>query len=259
MPTKMRLQRHGKKGRPFYHIVIADGRAPRDGKFIEKIGTYNPVARPAEIELDFAKAYDWFVKGADPTPTVKSILTHEGVLHYNHLMKGVAKGAFTKEIAEVRFNEWKASKESKLTSAERAAEQEERADLKKRLEAEGIVNEARAAEIAKKRLQEAKAAAGETEEVVTEEAAAEEVAVEEVAIEAPKAEVPTEEPAVEEPKAEVPTEAPTEEPKAEGPVEEPKAEVPAEVPAAEAPVEEPKAEAPTEEPAADAAEEKPAE
>jgi small subunit ribosomal protein S16 len=84
MPTKMRLQRHGKKGRPFYHIVIADGRAPRDGRFIEKIGTYNPVAKPAEIDLNFEKAYDWFVKGADPTPTVKAILSEKGVLLYNH-------------------------------------------------------------------------------------------------------------------------------------------------------------------------------
>lgn len=232
MPTKMRLQRHGKKGRPFYHIVIADGRAPRDGKFIEKIGTYNPVARPAEIELDFAKAYEWYVKGADPTPTVKSILTHEGVLHYNHLMKGVAKGAFTKEIAEVRFNEWKASKESKLTSAERAVEQEERAEVKKRLEVEVKVNEARAAEIAKKRQQEAQAAAGVSEEVATEE-------------------VVTEEVAAEEPVAETPVEAP----KVEAPVEEPVAEEPV----AEAPVEEPKAEVATEEPADEAAEETKAE
>ena len=214
----MRLQRHGKKGRPFYHIVIADGRAPRDGKFIEKIGTYNPVSKPAEIDLDFAKAYDWFVKGADPTPTVKAILSHEGVLHYNHLMKGVAKGAFTKEIAEVRFNEWKASKESKLTSAERAAEQEERAETKKRLEAEAKVNEARAAEIAKKRQQEAQAAAGETEEVAAEDAVAEvaaEEAVAEVAVEEPVAEAPVEEPVaeapVEEPKTEAPTEAPADE------------------------------------------------
>ncbi len=236
MPTKMRLQRHGKKGRPFYHIVIADGRAPRDGKFIEKIGTYNPVSKPAEIELDFIKAYDWYVKGAEPTPTVKSILTHEGVLHYNHLMKGVAKGAFTKEIAEVRFNEWKASKESKLTSAERAVEQEERAEVKKRLEVEVKVNEARAAEIAKKRQQEAKAAAGVSEEVETEEAATEEVAAEEPV-----------------------AEAPVEEPKAEVPVEEPVAETPVEKPVAEAPVEEPKAETPTEEPAGEAAEETKAE
>lgn len=173
MPTKMRLQRHGKKGRPFYHIVIADGRAPRDGRFIEKIGTYNPVAKPAEIDLDFAKAYDWFVKGADPTPTVKAILSHEGVLHYNHLMKGVAKGAFTKEVAEVRFNEWKAAKVNKVESAEKAIELAAKTEMRKRLEAEAKVNEARAAEIAKKRLQEAQAAAGVTEEAPAEEAAEE--------------------------------------------------------------------------------------
>lgn len=201
MPTKMRLQRHGKKGRPVYHIVIADGRAPRDGKFIEKIGTYNPVAKPAEINLDFARAYDWFIKGADPTPTVKAILSQEGVLHYNHLMKGVAKGAFTKEIAEVRFNEWKAAKVSKFTSAERAVEIEAKTEIKKRLEAEAKVNEIRAAEVAKKRLQQAKAAAGETEEPAEED----ETAPEEVAIieDAPVNDVvaeATEEPAAEEPK-----------------------------------------------------------
>ena len=235
MPTKMRLQRHGKKGRPFYHIVIADGRAPRDGKFIEKIGTYNPVSRPAEIDLDFEKAYNWYIKGADPTPTVKSILSSEGILHYNHLMKGVAKGAFTKEVAEVRFNEWKASKDSKLTSAERTLEQEERVEVKKRLEAEVKVNEARAAEIAKKRQKEAEAAAGKTEEVATEEVATEEAVAEE-----PVAEV-----AAEEPVAEVAAE----EPVAEVAAEEPVAEVAAEEPVAEAPKEETGTEPATETPA----------
>lgn len=230
----MRLQRHGKKGRPFYHIVIADGRAPRDGKFIEKIGTYNPVSRPAEIDLDFEKAYNWYVKGADPTPTVKNILTSEGVLHYNHLMKGVAKGAFSKEVAEVRFNEWKESKVSKLTSAERALEQEERAEVKKRLEAEVKVNEARAAELAKKRQQEAAAAAGETQE-----AAAEEVAAEEAVAEEPVADVVAEEPVAE---------VVAEEPVADVVAEEPVAETAKEEPVAETPKEEPVAEAPKEEP-----------
>jgi len=168
MPTKMRLQRYGKKGKPFYHIVIADGRAPRDGRFIEKIGTYNPVAKPAEIVLDFAKAYDWFVKGADPTPTVKTILSDKGVLYYNHLMKGVAKGAFTKEVAEVRFNEWVDAKETKKTSAVKSEELTEKEANKKRIAEEVKVNEARAAEIAKKR-EKALAVA----EEVTEEPAAE--------------------------------------------------------------------------------------
>lgn len=165
MPTKMRLQRYGKKGRPFYHIVIADGRAPRDGRFIEKIGTYNPVAKPAEVDLDFQKAYDWFVKGADPTPTVKNILSAEGILHYNHLMKGVAKGAFTKEVAEVRFNEWKEAKQAKVISSIRAEQLSEKEAQKKLHEQEVKINEARAAELEKKRQQAMEAARPETAEV----------------------------------------------------------------------------------------------
>lgn len=175
MPTKMRLQRFGKKGRPFYHIVIADGRAPRDGRFIEKIGTYNPVARPAEIVLDFQKAYEWLRKGADPTPTVKNILSEQGVLHYNHLMIGAEKGAFTKEVAEVRFNEWKEAKQAKFMSSLKAEQLTEKESKKKLMEAEVKVNEARAAELAKKRQQEAEAASETSAEAVetTEEPAAE--------------------------------------------------------------------------------------
>ena len=106
MPTKIRLQRRGKKGQAFYHIVIADGRAPRDGKFIDKIGIYNPLARPAEIDLDFNKALDWITKGATPTETVKAILAYKGVMFKNHLLKGVAKGAMTLEQAETKFQGW---------------------------------------------------------------------------------------------------------------------------------------------------------
>ncbi|HEX2976442.1 MAG TPA: 30S ribosomal protein S16 [Bacteroidales bacterium] len=164
MPTKMRLQRFGKKGRPFYHIVIADGRAPRDGRFIEKIGTYNPISKPAEIDLDFQKAYDWFRKGADPTPTVKTILSDEGILLYNHLMKGVDKGAFTKEVAEVKFNEWKEAKQAKRVSAIKSEQLTEKEAKKKLHEQEVKVNEARAAEIAKKRQQEVAAAEAENAE-----------------------------------------------------------------------------------------------
>lgn len=223
MPTKMRLQRHGKKGRPFYHIVIADGRAPRDGRFIEKIGTYNPVAKPAEIDLEFAKAYDWYSKGADPTPTVKNILSDIGVLYYDHLMRGVKKGAFTKEVAEVRFNEWKEAKEDKAHSAVKAVELGEKEANKKRLEAEVKANEARAEEIAKKRMKEMeaarKAAAGETAEEETEEVAEEAVVEEEAPVaEAPVAEAPVaEEPVVEAPVAEAPV---AEEPATEEPAEE---------------------------------------
>lgn len=166
MPTKMRLQRFGKKGRPFYHIVIADGRAPRDGRFIEKIGTYNPISKPAEIDLDFQKAYDWFRKGADPTPTVKNILSDEGILLYNHLMKGVDKGAFSKEVAEVKFNEWKENKQAKHLSSLKSEQLTEKEAKKKQLEAEAKINEARAAELAKKRQSEVEAAR-ETEAEVT--------------------------------------------------------------------------------------------
>lgn len=184
MPTKMRLQRFGKKGRPFYHIVIADGRAPRDGRFIEKIGTYNPVSRPAEIDIDFQKAYDWFRKGADPTPTVKTILSDEGILLYNHLMKGVEKGAFSKEVAEVKFNEWREAKQAKRLSALKNEQLTEKEAQKKLHEQEIKVNEARAAEIAKKRQQEA-AAAAQAENAEVTDAAAEEApeATEEAAAE----------------------------------------------------------------------------
>lgn len=172
MPTKMRLQRYGKKGKPFYHIVIADGRAPRDGRFIEKIGTYNPVAKPAVIDLDFQKAYDWYRKGADPTPTVKNILSDEGILFYDHLMRGVGKKAFSKEVAEVKFNEWKEAKQAKLLSAIKSVQLSERESIKKLHDAEVKINEARAAELEKKHQQELDAAKEKSAEAA--EAAAEE-------------------------------------------------------------------------------------
>jgi len=106
MPVRIRLARHGKKARPFYHIIIADGRAPRDGKFIEKIGTYSPITTPADIKLDFDKALSWLQKGAQPTDTCRAILSSRGVLYKNHLLKGVEKGALTEEQAEERFKVW---------------------------------------------------------------------------------------------------------------------------------------------------------
>lgn len=223
MPTKMRLQRFGKKGKPFYHIVIADGRAPRDGRFIEKIGTYNPVAKPAIIELDFDKAYDWYVKGADPTPTVKTILSDKGILYFNHLMKGVAKGAFSKEVAEERLNDWKEAKQSKITSAVKSEQLSDKEADKKRLEAEIKINEARAAEIAKKRQKEVDAARAAAEGPKAEAEEVEETAVEETVAEEPVAEEPVAEvPAVEEPVAEAPAveEPATEEPATDKPAAE---------------------------------------
>lgn len=114
MAVKIRLQRKGRKKFPFYHIVIADSRAPRDGKFIENIGIYNPMTKPATIELDRDKAYDWMTKGAQPTETVRAILRFKGVLYKKHLMDGIAKGAHTEEQAVTKWNEWVEAKETKI-------------------------------------------------------------------------------------------------------------------------------------------------
>lgn len=126
MAVKMRLQRKGRRKRPFYHIVVADGRAPRDGRFIERLGSYNPMTKPATIEIDRDKAFDWLQKGAQPTDTVRAILRFKGVYYKRHLMRGVAKGALTEEQAEAKYQEWIDAKESKIaarfeqTAAERA-------------------------------------------------------------------------------------------------------------------------------------------
>jgi len=222
MPTKMRLQRRGKKGQPFYHIVIADGRAPRDGKSIEKIGTYNPLVKPAGIDLNFDRALDWLQKGAQPTDTVRSILSYKGVLYKYHLLKGVKKGAFTEEQAEARFQAWLNEKNAKIEAKTRETEESKRAARKERIDAEAKVNEARAQELAAKKAAEVESqvkaaqvkAAEEGEQV--EETVAEtpdEVKSEEVKAEV-KEEVKAEESPAEEPKAE--------EPKAEAPVKEEK-------------------------------------
>lgn len=185
MPAKIRLQRHGKKGQPFYHIVIADGRAPRDGRFIEKIGTYNPVTVPAEINLNFDKALDWVNKGAQPTDTVRSILSQKGVMLKKHLMIGVKKGAMTAEQAEVKFQTWMKEKEAKVSQEIKAKDEKNRADRKARMEAESKVNAARAEEIAKKKAELAAQAAAAAAEAAAENAPAEEApAVEEPATEA---------------------------------------------------------------------------
>ena len=152
MAVKIRLARHGKKAAPFYHIVAADSRAPRDGKFIEKLGTYNPITNPATIELNFERALDWLMKGAQPTDTCRAILSYKGVLYKKHLLGGVAKGAFSESDAEAKFNKWMeeklgkiASKESKLATDAKAAENK--------------VKEERAKAIAEKKAAEAAAAA----------------------------------------------------------------------------------------------------
>ena len=173
MPAKIRLQRRGKKGQPFYHIVIADGRAPRDGKFIEKIGYYNPLTKPAEIEINFESALHWLQKGAQPTDTVRAILSYKGVLYKKHLLMGVQKGALTEEQAEEKFQAWRSEKEAKISSAKNEHELSKKEARKEALDHEKLVNEARAQALAKKyaKAKEEEATAEEGSEVASSEVA----------------------------------------------------------------------------------------
>ena len=187
MPAKIRLQRHGKKGQPFYHIVVADSRAPRDGKFIEKIGTYNPITNPAQINIKFDRALYWYSVGAQPTDTARSLLSKTGVMMKYHLLRGVQKGAMTEEQAEIKFQNWMKEKEAKAANAVKTMEEKARGERKARLDAEKQVNEARAAEIAKKRLAEMEAKKAEEAAAQAAEEAAEAVAEEAPAAEATEA------------------------------------------------------------------------
>jgi len=150
MPAKIRLQRHGKKGSAYYHIVIADGRAPRDGKFIEKIGTYNPTTNPASITIDTDKALSWLQKGAQPTDTCRTILSFKGVMYKRHLQGGITKGALTQEQADAKFEKWLAEKEAKVTGKVSKLETAKKEAYTKRLTAEASVKEAKAVKIAAK-------------------------------------------------------------------------------------------------------------
>lgn len=194
MPVKIRLQRHGKKGKPFYWIVAADARAKRDGKFLEKLGTYNPNTNPATIELDVDSSVKWLQNGAQPTDTAKGLLSYKGVLLKHHLAGGVRKGAFSEEEAEKKFQAWLDEKAGLVTAkADGLAKVD--ADAKaKALEAEKEVNEKRKAavleaeetikaeEVAATAAKEAEAAAEEATEEITAEAVVEE-ATEEAATE----------------------------------------------------------------------------
>lgn len=171
MPAKIRLQRHGKKGFAFFHIVIADGRAPRDGKFIEKLGTYNPNTNPATIELDFDRTLYWLQNGAQPTDTTRAILSYKGVMYKNHLLKGIAKGALTPEIADARFEKWLSEKESKIAGKIQKLSGSKEEDKRARLAAEKARDEAKAKAIVAKQNAAASAA---TEGNENNEAAAEE-------------------------------------------------------------------------------------
>ena len=159
MATKIRLQRRGRKGYAFYSIVIADSRAPRDGRFIEKIGTYNPNTNPSTVDLNFDRAMYWVGVGAQPTDTVRNILSHEGVYMKKHLLGGVAKGAFDEATAEARFAAWKADRQKGLEALKAKEEEAKKAAAKVRLEAEKKVNEEVAKKVAEKKAAEAAAKA----------------------------------------------------------------------------------------------------
>ncbi len=175
MAVKLRLARHGKKGYAFYSIVAADSRAPRDGRFIEKVGTFNPNTNPATIDLKFERALYWLMQGAVPTTTCKNILSDKGVFMKKHLLGGVKKGAFTMEVAEERFAKWLAAKENQISDAKTQIIENNKSAKKAALEAEQQVKETRAAALEAKK---AEAAAEAAAAKAAEEAAA---ATEEVA------------------------------------------------------------------------------
>jgi small subunit ribosomal protein S16 len=230
MATRIRLQRHGKKSKAFFHIVAADSRAKRDGKFIEKIGTYNPNTNPATIDINFDAALKWVQVGAEMTDTARAIMSYKGVLYKNHLLNGVKKGALTADQVEAKFNQWLADKDAKITGKQDNLAKNAAADKAARMKAEADANAAKAKAIEEKNTPEVEEVA--VEEVATEEAATEVEESTEVVAE----EAPAEEPATEETPEEVPA-----------PAEEPATETPEEVPATE--------EAAPEAPAADEASE----
>jgi len=175
MATKIRLQRFGKKGKPFYHVVVSDSRAPRDGKFIERIGSYNPNTNPATIDINFEKALAWINSGAQPTDTCRAILSYKGVLYKKHLEGGVKKGALTAEQAEAKFNEWLQGKDSRIEGKKVGLSSSKEEARKAALAAESKKKQERAAALALKNAP------------VVEEIAEEEVVAETEAEQAPEA------------------------------------------------------------------------
>ena len=179
MSVKIRLQRHGKKGKPFYWIVAADSRSKRDGRYLEKLGTYNPNTNPATIEIDVDSSVKWLQNGAQPTKTVRNILSYKGIMLKYHLLGGVAKGAFDEEEAEKRFNAWLEEKAQRIDKKKLELQKLKEEQKAKALENEKIANEARI-----KAKEEALAAPA--EEVTAEEATAEEAPAEEAPAEEEK-------------------------------------------------------------------------
>lgn len=199
MSVKLRLQRFGRKKRPYYHVVVADQRAPRDGRFIERIGSYDPTTNPATIDLNLEKAVNWLQKGAQPTDTVKAILAYKGALYKNHLLNGVRKGALTEDQVEEKFNAWLDSKSGQVDAKKQRLATEKAAKLQETLEREAKRREAREKEILAKNSPLAEeVAATEAEETV------------ETETEAPVAEETAETPAAEETTNEETTETPAE-------------------------------------------------
>jgi small subunit ribosomal protein S16 len=169
MAVKIRLAKKGRKKLAYYHIVVADSRSPRDGRYIEKIGVYNPVTDPATIELDFNRALDWLQNGAQPTDTCRAILSYKGVLLKKHLLEGVKKGAFDEAEAEKRFTEWMKQNEEKIESKKSRLEKSADDSKKNRIETEKQINEKRAASLARKNAElAAKAAAADKPEASAE-------------------------------------------------------------------------------------------
>ncbi len=153
MAVRIRLARKGRKKTAYYHIVVSDSRSPRDGRYIEKIGLYNPITNPAKIELDFDKALNWLQNGALPTETCRSILSSKGVLLKKHLLEGVKKGAFDENEANRRFEDWIRKNEEKAEAKKSGLEKSQEDELSRRIVAEKKVSEARAAKLAKKQAQ----------------------------------------------------------------------------------------------------------
>jgi small subunit ribosomal protein S16 len=173
MATKIRLQRHGKKGKPFYYIVVADARAPRDGRFIERLGSYNPNTNPATIDINFDKTLDWVNDGAQPTDTCRAILSYKGILYKKHLQGGLKKGALTEEQVETKFQEWLDHKEGKITGKKTNLVSAKDDARKAALAAEAKRKEAKAAAIVAKNTPPAEEVEAPAEDAATETEAAE--------------------------------------------------------------------------------------
>ena len=180
MAVKIRLQRHGKKNFAFFHIVVADTRAPRDGRYIEQIGSYNPNTNPATIVINAERALAWLEVGAQPTLTARRILSYEGIMLRKHLQGGVAKGALTQEQADAKWNAWKAEQDKKVAAKKDGVQKDAAKKASEAAKAEAKVNQARTEALAKKAAEAAEAAAA----AAASEAAAEGAAAEETPAEA---------------------------------------------------------------------------